>query len=113
MVTTEEILTKIGNRTKTLNKIIAVVGPVAIAIGGVFWYFNNIWKPSVKIIEADYEKLFATINVNGKTRILYAGSTINAGWGWGIKFASADGIKYNRIELVKNELTFKTISIYE
>lgn len=110
MLPTEEILKKVSRQTSALNKIIIVVGPVAILVGGVYWYFNNIWKPTVKVTNANYDANTATLLINGKTRVLYSGSTINAGFGWGVRFAGSAFDTYDRIEVVKNDLAYKTIS---
>lgn len=115
MAGTDEILNQISRRTSLLNKVVAVFGPIAIAIGGVLWYFNNVWRPKVNLVTVDYEKQTATLNINGKDRVLYAGSTISAGFGWGVRFGNSSYMNdnYDRVELVKNDLVYKTLNIKE
>jgi len=110
VTTTEEILQKISQRTSVLNKFLAIAVPIGTVIAGGIWYFNNVWHPKIKLDSVDYEKNVATLTINGKTRVLYAGSTINAGWGWGVRFSGIQTDTYDRVEIVKNELTYKTIS---
>jgi len=112
---TEEILKQISNRTSALNKLIAVFGPIAILIGGGVWYMNNVWRPKVTLTTVDYEKQTATLNINGKDRVLYAGSTVSAGFGWGVRFGNSSYLeeKYDRIEVVKNDLVHKTLNVKE
>lgn len=115
MTPTEEILHKFSQRTSFLNKIVAVFGPIAVVIGGALWYMNNVWRPKVNLVTVDYDKKTATLNINGKDRVLYAGSTVSAGFGWGVRFGKPSYMNenYDRIELVKNDLVHKTLNIKE
>lgn len=103
-----EIISAIKKNTSFLSKFIAVAAPIAALAYGVHWYFDNIWRPDVQLVSVDYDKKIATFKILGKERVLYAGSTIGAGFGWGVRFSGEDE---SRIELVKNDLTFKIISI--
>ena len=110
MTDPENILNQLKKKTGFLSKAVAVITPIAIIVGGAVWYMNNIWRPAVALTAVDFEKKIATLTINGKTRVLYAGSTINAGFGWGVRFMGSVTDEYDRIELVKNELVYKTIS---
>lgn len=85
-----------------------IVTPIAFIIGGVIWYYDNIWKPEVTVLSTDFVSGSAEINVNGKKKTLYVGSTISAGHHWGVRFAGEDN---SRIELVKDDLTYQTLSM--
>jgi hypothetical protein len=113
MQSAEQILQKISNRTSVLNKVIAVALPIGVLITGAFWYLDNIWHPTVELLNVDYDKKTATLRINGHDRVLYAGSTISAGFGWGVQFGGFTTDEYNRIEIVKNDIVHKTISVKE
>lgn len=106
-------ITVVERKIKPLARIGAIFGVIA-AVGVAYWfYLDNIWRPDVVIKNVDYEKGIAEIeqtNMFGKkhTRTLYSGSTISAGGHWGVRFA---GEKNERIELVKNDITYKTLSL--
>lgn len=108
MESTPQILQLLKRRTSTLNTIVLIATPIAFVIGGVFWYLNNEWKPKVSIVSIDYANGKADLMINGKPKKLYVDSTLNAGFGWGVCFA---GTNNDRIELVKNDLTFQTLDI--
>lgn len=105
-----DILNTIKKNTSTISKIVAVMAPVAAIVYGVHWYLDNIWQPRIKLDDVNYEKLVAKIIVNGHERVLYAGSTIAAGFGWGVRFAGINPEDPDRIEVTRYDLTYKTIS---
>lgn len=107
---TSEILKSVESHTSFIKKAVMVFTPIALAAGGYIWYMTNIWKPTVAIVSVDYDQGIATLTVNSKTRVLYAGSTISAGYSWGVRFSGSQTDEYDRIEVVKNDLTYKTIS---
>lgn len=97
-----------------LNTAIVIFTAASVA-GGAYWFYkNNLWRPKVSVINADYDKGVADISVNGQTKRLYVNSTLWAGGDWGIRFGSitlSNGNQYpNRIELVRNALVFDTIA---
>jgi hypothetical protein len=112
-----EILNTVKHTIKPLAKWAAVVTTLA-AFGGIAWFlYSNVYRPTIKVISVDYDKSIAIVQVNGGIPLsVYAGSIRSAGGaGWGVQFASDDSYDttagYNRLELVKNGLTFKTLDI--
>lgn len=101
------VLETLKRRTSTLNTIVMIVTPVAFIIGGIIWYEQNIWQPKVSVTSVDWVAGTANLVVNGKEKLLYQGSTQNAGFNWGVRFA---GENNDRLELVKNDLTYKILS---
>lgn len=96
---------------KKLTPITIISGIVAALAGiGIAYVFvvNNVYRPDVKIISVDWVAGTAVICIGKHQKTLYAGSTLSVGLGeWGVMFAG-DG--NTRIELIKNGLTYKTIS---
>ncbi len=105
-----DILNSLKRNTSTISKIVAVMAPIAAVVYGIHWYLDNVWEPSIKLGDVSYEKKVATIIVNGSERVLYAGSTISARFGWGVRFGGINPEEPDRIEVVRNDLTYKTIS---
>jgi hypothetical protein len=98
---------------KITNIIVAVVTAGA-ALGTIYYFLrNNILKPNVKVISADFANDMAEVNINGSPVTLYGNSAVAAGADWGVQLASsigADGrLFYNRIELVKKGLVYSVI----
>lgn len=108
--TPAHILEVLKRRTTVLNTVILIITPLAMAVGGYFWYKNNIWRPDISLVSTDWVNNTAEVMINGTQRKLYAGSTNNAGYGWGVRFSGAVFNEYDRIEVVKNDLTYKTLS---
>jgi hypothetical protein len=97
-----------------LNTAIIVFTAASLA-GGAYWFIkNNLWRPKVSVINADYDKGVADISIKGKTKRLYINSTLWAGGDWGVRFGTItlpNGNQYpNRIELIRNNLVFETIA---
>lgn len=103
------LVKNLEKRSKAINNIVLIVMPIAAIVGAYVWYREHIWQPTVKVITTDYENGVATIDVNGKTKMLYYGSVLNAGSNWGVAFAGEG--PYSRIEVLKNGLTHATIDI--
>lgn len=108
----ENLLQKNNRTIKVLGTIAIVIGSVVSIAGGYTWYRSNLWKPDVKIISVDFNNAVAWLNVNGKQRVLYGGSTLAAGGEWGVRFGTNgnDELRYNIIEVVKNDMVYKTYS---
>lgn len=98
--------TAVINKTwKKLGRIAAVVGTLMVIAGGVVFVRNNIWKPKVKIIDVDFDKGEAMIQIGRTNRKIYTGSITNVGAGWGVRFSQDN----SKLELVKNNLVFNII----
>lgn len=108
-IITGRLIKAMEKRSTTLNQVVLIVMPVAATIGAYYWYRNNIWKPKVTVASVDFVSGTADVDINGKPKKLYTGSTITAGFGWGIRFAGDE--EYNRIELVKNDLTHEVLAL--
>lgn len=113
------LINPIEHSVKPLARWAAVFTTIGV-FGAIGWFlYTNVWIPHAGVTTADYEKgiaevYFSNIIGQAKHRTLYSGSTIGAGGGWGIRFTSDNPYsddKPNRIELVKNDLTYKTLHI--
>jgi len=103
-----EALQVIANRTKRIDKFIAIAMPIAILIGAGYWIYLNVYRPYVKIVEIDYKKGIATVKIGTKERHIYKGSITAAGGGWGVRFGPYGyDEEPNRIELVKDDLVYR------
>lgn len=106
-----EVIKKIETGIRPFARIAAIFSVIA-GVGIAYWfYLDNIWRPKVSLISVDYETGVAVLNVNGKEKTLYDGSTISAMGHWGIRFAGGDGRSAERLELIKNEITYQVIDI--
>jgi hypothetical protein len=111
-------LEKIENGVKPLARWAALFSSLAVfGIIGWFWY-THAWKPKVALSNIDYEKGTADVSISDvlgrfHDHKLFAGSAVSAGGGWGVRFSGDNPIstKFNRIELVKNNLTFKVLDV--
>lgn len=105
-----EVVSALKGIEKKLTPVVIVstiIGALAgIGLGYVF-VVNNVYRPSVQILSVDWENGTATIKDHKTGKKLYAGSVLSVGLGdWGIQFS---GDNNDRIELVKNGLTYKTL----
>ena len=109
----------VENLLEKNNRTIQVLGTIAIAItsaiaiaGGYTFVKSNFWTPSVRIVAVDFSAAKAHLVINGKEKILYGSSTLSAGGEWGVRFGTTgDNNMYNIIQLVKNEMVYKTYTI--
>jgi hypothetical protein len=103
---------KLSKTTNVLLSIAGVVGAVTIIAGGYTWYLNTIWKPTVKVIEVDFENGKAKLEFRGKTIDLEGDAVYWLRADWGIKFGnivSSGKSKYDRLELLKNKMVVEYI----
>ena len=88
-----------SKQTKRIINIASVVGAILVIFGVHTFYINNIWKPKVKVLEVDYGRPYAKVQVNGdKVLELWGNDIVAIRAGWGIKV----GLENDKIELVKN-----------
>lgn len=104
-------LQKVETGIKPLARIAAIFGVLAALGIGYNFIMDNIYKPSVKIVSVDYVKKIATLNMAGVTRTLYAGSILSAGGHWGVRFAGPEFGVYDRVELIKGDITYKVLDL--
>lgn len=106
-----DVLQKVETGVKPLAKLAAIFSTLA-ALGVAYWfYMDNIYRPKAKVISVDYDKGIAQLDMAGVTHTLYAGSQIAAGGHWAVRFAGKGDDQYDRVELVKNDITYKVIDL--
>jgi hypothetical protein len=106
-------LQKIETGIKPLVRVGAIFSVIAAVGIGVMFVMDKFWKPTIQILTVDYAKGLATLRVNGKERVLYQGSILFAGWNWGVQF-SGDGTESpERLELVKDGMTYRILDIQQ
>ena len=87
-----------SKQTDTIIKIASAIAALIVIYGVFEKYKQNIWKPDVKVLEADYDKSFARVQSGNKIYELFGDDVVAIKYGWGVKV----GHDNNRIELVKN-----------
>jgi len=92
----------------------ASIGAAVLGVVAVYsFYKNNIWSPKVEIVDVDYKKGIANLNVNGKPFVLKGDSSYLIGFDWGVKFGfdiTSEGKRvYDRIELLKRGMVHKVL----
>lgn len=104
-----------NNRYVRILSTAAIIVTSFIAIaGGYAFYMSNIWKPTVNVLEIDFDNAVCHLMINGKEKTLYGNSTLAAGGEWGVRFGTTGAAMdagYNTIELVKNELVYQIYQI--
>jgi hypothetical protein len=106
-------LTNINLRrqVRALSAIVAIGSALIVIVNIISIYVDHVWQPKITVTKVDYDKGVATLIINGKTQVLYVNSSLYAGGGsWGVKFGINENLKSDRIELVKDGLTVKTIA---
>lgn len=107
----------IERTAKPLGRWATLITSIGVIGGAAWFWYTNIWIPKVEVSDVDYDKgtanvIFANPFGIKKSRTLYSGSSIGAGGGWGIRFTSDNPYsddKPNRVELIRNDLTYKTL----
>lgn len=88
-----------SKQTKTILNIASVVGAILVIVGVHTFYMNNIWKPKVKVLEVDYGRPYAKVQINDKKILeLWGNDVVSIRAGWGVKVGSENA----KIEIVKN-----------
>ena len=115
----EQIKLRFSKTSDVIIKVAAVVGAITALAGGYTFYLNYLWKPKVQVLEIDFSKGSAKIQLGGSPfsygKVLQIdGETIyQLGGDWGIRFGSVlqDGItKYNRLELVRRNMVYEYLN---
>ena len=106
---------QIGGEKNIILKIVAIAS-VITALGGAYYFFiNNIWKPKVNVINADFNNGFATIEIPfGKKIDIYGDSEFLIGGDWGVRFGtiSLKGKRtYENLQLLKKGLVVEYLDI--
>jgi hypothetical protein len=105
------VLSSVEKRIRPISRASAVLATLA-GIGIAYGFFvNNIYRPVIKVISVNYDTGVAVVQVGKKQKTVYADSILAVGFigEWGIAFAGTDD-KFNRLELVKNGMTYKVLA---
>jgi hypothetical protein len=100
---------------KLILKVVAVATIITALAGAYFFLVNNVWKPNVVVLQADFENGFATlelpfgniIEINGSSEFLVLGD-------WGVKFGTnvIDGkTTYENIQLLRKGLVVEYLDV--
>ena len=96
------------NQSRFVLKIVGVVTVVTALAGGYYFFINSIWKPNIKIINVDFEKGFAKLQLPfGKTIDIFGDNSFFINGDWGVKFGVANSngkTIYQNIQLIKKGL---------
>jgi hypothetical protein len=100
---------------KLILKVVAFATVITALAGAYFFLVNNVWKPNVIVLEADFENGFATLElpfgkkleINGSSEFLVLGD-------WGVKFGTKiiDGkTTYENIQLLRKGLVVEYLDV--
>lgn len=100
---------------KLVLKVVAFATLITALAGAYFFLVNNVWKPNVIVLEADFENGFATLElpfgkkleINGSSEFLVLGD-------WGVKFGTKiiDGkTTYENIQLLRKGLVVEYLDV--
>ena len=93
----------------------ASIGAAILGVVAVYtFYKNNIWKPDVKVLDVDFKKGVANLEINGKPFVLRGDSSYLISYDWGVKFGftpTKDGKRINdRIEILKRGMVQRVLA---
>jgi len=93
---------------KLILKVVVFATVITALAGAYFFLVNNVWKPNVIVLEADFENGFATLELPfGKKLEINGGSEFLVLGDWGVKFGTKiiDGkTSYENIQLLRKGL---------
>jgi hypothetical protein len=94
--------------SKLVLKVVAIATVITALAGAYYFFVNNVWKPSVKVISVDFENGFATVEMPfGKEVDIYGDSQFLIGGEWGVKFGTVNKggkLSYENLQLLKRGL---------
>ncbi len=109
-----DLLTSVSSKNSFLSKFATVSLAVIAVVNLINFLQNNVWKPTIEVINVDYPKGVANLKINGRDFVLRGDSTYLIASNWGIKFGTTFDVggnaPYNRIELMKNNMVYKIIA---
>lgn len=109
-----DLLTSVSSKSSVFSKVATISVMIIAFVNVVDFLKNNVWKPTIEVINVDYAKGVANLKINGRDFFLKGDSTYLIASNWGIKFGTtfeANGnAPYNRIELMKNSMVYKIIA---
>ena len=100
----EEKLKKYETHLKVFQAVIIIGTLIGLGGAAYAWYRNNLWKPKVTFIDADFDKVIAHVSIGGVTKTIYGNDVLSAGGNWGVRFGTT-GIGqsvYDTVETVNN-----------
>src|SRR5438105_2810889 len=98
----------VSKQLGTLGRVAAVILAITAIAGGISFYRNNIWRPTVKVINVNWDAQTATVLIGNKQKTLYGNSVLSAGAKWGIRFGFTNN-NPDRVELVQDDLVYKIL----
>lgn len=102
-------LPELSKQFRRLGNVAAVVFSITAIAGGYVFYKNNIWHPTVHVIDVDWSNEVARVMIGKKETTLYGNSTLFAGGAWGVRFGFTNG-SATRIELVQDGIVRNTLT---
>ncbi len=103
---------RVKKGSSVLQTFLLIVTPAATVVLAYVWYRKNIWRPDVQLLSADYQQGTAIVKVDDKEITIRVGSTVSVGGGFGIRMGGSQCgsvCNYSRVELVKDNLVYKTL----
>ena len=95
-------------QSELVLKVVAFATVITALSGAYYFFVNNVWKPKVTVLNADFDNGFATVQLPfGKKVDIYGDSQFLIGGDWGIKFGTinkAGKTSYENIQLLKHGL---------
>jgi hypothetical protein len=107
------------NLSDVQKKVIGIASlsvAVLAIINAYAFYKNNLWSPTIEIIDIDYKNGIANLLISKKPFRLRGDSSFLIGYDWGIRFGATQlGNKrvYDRIEVLKRNLVHKVLRTKE
>jgi len=103
------------NKVSQILLRVAAFSTATLALVSIWtFYKQNIWYPKIKLLDVDYAKGIANLEVNGEPFRVEGNSIYGAGVNFGIKFGTTNNTQgqdsYDRLELLKNGLVRSIIS---
>jgi hypothetical protein len=96
------------SENKLVLKVVAVATVITALAGAYYLILNNVWKPKVKVLSADFNNGFATLQVPfGRKIDIYGDSVFLIAGDWGIKFGTINKngkTQYENLQLLKHGL---------
>lgn len=96
-------------------KIVAIASVFTVLGGAYYFFLNNIWKPNVKVINADFKNGFATVELPfGRKIDIYGDSEFLIGGDWGVRFGTINlnnKRSYENLQLLKKGLVVEYLDI--
>lgn len=103
----------LSDATQKILKIAGIIGAIAVFFNGYYLYINNVYVPTIGIVNKNYEEGYAQIKYKDKLMDIYGDATFSITGTWGVRLGSSrlDGKSiYNRVELINNGMVYDFLS---